>query len=429
MSKPWVYKILIGFIILSLACSFSKDKKEDDSKNQSDAPSQQSGQVQEQPSSADAPQNQSNTTNKVEISQWASSAQASSEYGSDNWAAYQATGSPDTQNCADEVTAWASGASDGVDWLELTYDTPVTPTRINIVQTYNPSQVTEVILYDAKGSAYSIYKKDPKLVSDCPYTLSIPVKQAKYKTQRIRIHVDQSQLGTSWNEIDAVELIGFADPGAASASQAQQSEPVSSKPSGTSNSDAPRFFYDEFDGPLSNLWIDDVFYYTDEDDPDAEPVYTIEQERGKLKFYLKTPWQYVYYLYTPQTYRNVRIDYEIENKGVNTNNIGLVCRFSDYGYYEFIATSGGYYSIMRYYEDGDKELATGGIKSIRFGTEKKNVFTAICKDDYLYFIVNNVEIAKVYDDEIEEGLAGINVSAEDVVPVQVEIDWLEISEP
>lgn len=197
--------------------------------------------------------------------------------------------------------------------------------------------------------------------------------------------------------------------------------------------DAPAFFYDDFDGPLSEYWIDEVQYLIpegmEEDDPEALPVYFIEQERGALKFDLQTPWQYVYWTYTPHTYTDIRIDFEIENKGVNTNNVGLVCRYTDYGWYEFIATSGGYYSIMRYYEDGNKELAAGGIKSIRFGREKKNVFTAICQGNYLYFIVNDVEIAKVRDEELPDGYAGINVSAEDVVPVQVDFNWLEFSEP
>jgi len=426
MKKQWMALLLIGLIMLSLACSFSKKENNQKTQNQ---PAQQSEPAQAQTGSGAIQENTSNNGDLVELRQWASGAQASSEYGSENWSAEQATGRPDTQQCGDEVTAWASAASDGVDWLELTFDMAVRPTQINIFQSYNPSQVTEVIVYDLQGASYPIYKANPKIMDDCPYTLSIPIKEAKYETQRIRIKIDQSQLGISWNEIDAVELVGFADPGAASASQAQQSEPVSSKPSSTSISDAPRFFYDELDGPLSDLWIDEVYYYTDEDDPDAEPQYTIKQERGRLKFFLDSPWQYVYYIYTPHTYRDVRIDYEIENKGVNTNNVGLVCRYTDYGYYEFIATSGGYYSIMRYYEDGNKELATGGIKSIRFGTEKKNVFTAICKDNYLYFLVNNVEIAKVYDDEISDGLAGINVSAEDVIPVQVEVNWIEISEP
>jgi hypothetical protein len=423
MSRRWIAFFLIGFLILTIACSFSK-KDSNQVANEEPAAQVQSNEPNQQQSSGNSTQqDQTDSNNLVELRQWASSAKASSEFGSDNWSADQATGKPDTKQCADETSAWASGTSNGVDWIELSYDTPVTPTSINILQTYNPSQVTEVILYDTQGSANTIYQADPKKVTECPFTLSIPVKQAKYETQRIRIKVDQSQLGTSWNEIDAVELVGMA------ASLSQEETPSAFKSSGTTSSDAPRFFYDELDGSLSDLWVDEVYYSTAEGEADVEPVYTIEQERGKLKFYLETPWQYVYYLYTPQTYRNVRIDFEVVNKGVNTNNIGLVCRFSDYGYYEFIATSGGYYSIMRYYEDGDKELAAGGIKSIRFGTGKTNVFTAICDEDYLYFIVNDVEITKVYDGEIQEGLVGINVSAEDVVPVQVEFEWIEISEP
>jgi predicted small lipoprotein YifL len=208
-----------------------------------------------------------------------------------------------------------------------------------------------------------------------------------------------------------------------------QEEPV------TVNSDAPAFFRDELDGELDEVnWTTEYHYWVDEDveeeDEEAIPVYTIEQERGALKFDLESPWLYIYRMYNPHKYKDVRIDLEVENKGVNTNNISLVCRSTDYGWYEFIATSGGYYSIMRYYEDGNEELAYGGIKSIKFGDKKKNVFTAICDNKTLTYIVNDVEIKKVKDEEImDEGFVGFNVSAEEVLPVKVEINWLEISEP
>ncbi|MCC6146756.1 MAG: hypothetical protein IT308_04240 [Anaerolineaceae bacterium] len=201
------------------------------------------------------------------------------------------------------------------------------------------------------------------------------------------------------------------------------------------DSGAPQFFVDEFDGPLNTTdWILDEYFAlpegVEEDDDEAKPIYTIEQERGALKFNLDSPYLYLYHTYTPHKYQDVRIDFEVENKGANTNNIGLFCRSTDYGWYEFIATSGGYYSIMRYYEDEDKELATGGIKSIKFGKDKKNVFTAICKGKTLTFIVNDVVITKVKDEEIPDaGYAGINISSEAYVPVNVELNWLSISEP
>jgi len=146
-----------------------------------------------------------------EIRQWASSASASSEYDNPNWAAIQATGAPDTPDCGDYTTAWASAESDTVEWLELSYDTAVYPTEVNIVQSYNPNQVLFVDLLDTEGELHGIYVGEPEDMSDeCPYTLSIPVEGADYLVVGVRITIDQSVLAT-WNEIDAVELVGIGE--------------------------------------------------------------------------------------------------------------------------------------------------------------------------------------------------------------------------
>ena len=208
-------------------------------------------------------------------------------------------------------------------------------------------------------------------------------------------------------------------------------EPAAEAPA-MSGSDFPMYFLEEFDSEFNeDLWFTEVYYTTDEDeDEDFTPDYSIEQRRGVLRFEINDPYVYLYQIVEPNLYGDVRIDFEIENKGVNTNNVGAICRYTDYGWYEFVTTSGGYYSIIRYYEDGNKELATGGIKSIRFGVDKKNVYTMICQGKNLILIVNGEEIARVKDDEIpDDGYAGINVSTQDVVPVQVEINWIQISQP
>ena len=41
----------------------------------------------------------------IQIAQWARSAEASSQYGDDDWSADQATGRPDVEECADSVEA------------------------------------------------------------------------------------------------------------------------------------------------------------------------------------------------------------------------------------------------------------------------------------------------------------------------------------
>lgn len=143
------------------------------------------------------------------ISQYAHNASASTEYSDDSWSAAQATGAPDTFECGDQTTAWASSASSGVDWLELTYGQAVYATQINIHQTYNPTQVVEVELITPEGEAISVYSNVPAdFTETCPYILTIDL-DADVLASGVRVHVDQSQLALGWNEIDAVQLVGI----------------------------------------------------------------------------------------------------------------------------------------------------------------------------------------------------------------------------
>ncbi len=144
--------------------------------------------------------------------QWAVSATAGSEYGNPDWSASQATGAPDTlvTECADAPTAWSSEESDTLEWIELSYDTPVLPTEVNIIQTHSPGQVVKVELLDGYGNTHEIYSAEPVgLEAECPYTLSIPVVDANYQAYSVRITIDQTLASRS--QIDAVELMGVAD--------------------------------------------------------------------------------------------------------------------------------------------------------------------------------------------------------------------------
>ncbi len=145
-----------------------------------------------------------------EIRQWAASATASSEYGNPDWAAAHAAGAPDVTACGDDSAAWASADSSTVEWLELTYATPVKPFEINIYQTYNPGQIVKVELFSPDSqTSYVAYTATPVKVETCPQTLTISLDGSKLSpVNRIRITVDQSVLGLGWAEIDAVELVG-----------------------------------------------------------------------------------------------------------------------------------------------------------------------------------------------------------------------------
>ena len=150
--------------------------------------------------------------------QWAKTAFASSEYTNEDWSANQATGAPNTSSCEDSKTAWASVSADGKEWLELYYVDFVIPTEVNIHISYAPNQVVLVELLGASGNVYEVYKKNPHNTDICPFILSIPVNTVNEEVGGVRITVDQS-FHSSWNEIDAVELVGLIPDTPASASQ------------------------------------------------------------------------------------------------------------------------------------------------------------------------------------------------------------------
>lgn len=145
-----------------------------------------------------------------EIRQWAASATASTEYGNPDWAAAHASGAPDVTACGDDTNAWASRDDTTVEWLELTYATPVKPGEIDIYQTFNPGQIVKVELFSPDGQTdYQAYTATPVKQETCPQTLTLNLDGSSLtQVNRIRITVDQSVLGVGWGEIDAVELVG-----------------------------------------------------------------------------------------------------------------------------------------------------------------------------------------------------------------------------
>lgn len=147
------------------------------------------------------------TAGAGEISQFAKTASASTQYSTSGYSSNQATGAPNTAVCGDNTTAWASKASDTVDWLLLTYDQPVIPTRIIIYQSYHPGAVSLVEVVDDAGKSTSVYQATAAASSACPAKLEITVKDITTPVRSLRVTVNQTK-HNGWAEIDAVQLVG-----------------------------------------------------------------------------------------------------------------------------------------------------------------------------------------------------------------------------
>jgi len=143
-----------------------------------------------------------------ELSQFADQASATSQYGSQSWSAGQMVDIPDTDACGDITTAWASDSPDGPEQLTLGYAVSVIPTQINIYETYNPGAIVQVAVVSESGGETVVYEAAQQVVEECPRILSIEVDGVTDYVQQVVIRLDETN-HPSWNEIDAVQLIGI----------------------------------------------------------------------------------------------------------------------------------------------------------------------------------------------------------------------------
>lgn len=211
-----IFLVLAALALASLACQLvtgmgGSKTKTTPAPSAGKSPTSQPGKTQpatRQPATQAAP------SEPQEIRQWAVSAKASSSYGETSWGPMQATGAPNVTDCVDNDKAWASKDSTTLEWIELSYDIPVAPTKINIHQSYNPSQVVEVDLISTDGTTYVAWQGKPESVAYCPDEMAITIDlQEKFLANKVVVIVDQSILKLGWNEIDAVELVGTTEGG------------------------------------------------------------------------------------------------------------------------------------------------------------------------------------------------------------------------
>ena len=142
--------------------------------------------------------------------QWAATATASSEYGSDSYGPIQSTGVPNVPGYADDGRAWASASADNQEeWLEVTFARPVHATGVRIRQSYNPGAIKQVEVFEAGGQSHVVWSgTDPARAGQSEIAwFAVKFAATSFPTQRIRIFLDSPAV-KGWNEIDAVQLLG-----------------------------------------------------------------------------------------------------------------------------------------------------------------------------------------------------------------------------
>lgn len=156
---------------------------------------------------------------------------------------------------------------------------------------------------------------------------------------------------------------------------------------------------------------------------------------GEMLINITEPNGAIEFKYTPYHYSDVRLDALFDNKpeSRNTINVTLLCRFTNDGYYQAIVTNDGRFVLYAYDFRTQKGtvLFEGTSLAINQG-KAKNEYGLQCKGKQITLFINGREVKTVEENKLgfKEGLVGIYVGAiENLLPVIVGIDWLEIRQP
>ncbi len=142
--------------------------------------------------------------------QWAANVIAySSQWSTPQWAAFQATGAPDTYpSYGDIPTAWASLPPDASrEFITLGYTTPQKVNQINIYETYNPGAIDTIYLRDVSNSQWvQVWSGTAFIGAQQSNIFTVNIPLTSFNADAIRIAVNSGAV-PGWNEIDAVQIV------------------------------------------------------------------------------------------------------------------------------------------------------------------------------------------------------------------------------
>jgi hypothetical protein len=181
----------------------------------------------------------------------------------------------------------------------------------------------------------------------------------------------------------------------------------------------PASFSDEFEKGLSNYW---AYFVALGDKKDVD----IAAQGQHIRFSITERDTYAYLIYELQQYEDVQIETEVINQGTNNNNVGLICRFSEDGWYEFNVSSSGIYQIYAFDNNEYRLIRNGGSTLIHMGQDA-NVYRAECIGNALSLFVNDEQVWSGQDNTFKSGMIGLSASTKMSIPVKIDFEWITVT--
>lgn len=144
---------------------------------------------------------------QAQIVQWATKViEFSSELTPVQYSAQQALGKPNVLPAGGQnPSAWSPDKPRRKEFLKLGYATPMSIRQIAIAESYNPSAIFRVFVYDEAGKEYLVNTLNPMAVPLKGRMLNLFIEQTPYKVAAVKIEFDGSAL-PDYFAIDAVAI-------------------------------------------------------------------------------------------------------------------------------------------------------------------------------------------------------------------------------
>jgi len=136
----------------------------------------------------------------------------SSELSAYEYSAEQVLGKPNVlPQGGDNPNAWMPAKPNRLDFISVSFEKPVQVQQIVIAETYNPSAVYEIYLYDKKGKEYLVNTFDPKPIDIKSRLLRINIEKTKYEVVSLRLIIDGRKI-PGYCGIDAIGVSPSTKP-------------------------------------------------------------------------------------------------------------------------------------------------------------------------------------------------------------------------
>jgi hypothetical protein len=190
--------------------------------------------------------------------------------------------------------------------------------------------------------------------------------------------------------------------------------------------EAPAFFTEDFSGGMDN-WAQ---FQLGNGATETSKLSVTPGDSG-VNVTIDTKQMFAYFMYTPYIYENVGLKMSTTNKGANSYQTLLICRFNEAGWYEFAMQNDGLWYLYAFDLATGKynQIGNGGATNIKTGKET-NEFGMDCVGDQIHLFVNGQELtgSPVKNSDFPEGQIGFSVSSFETFPVNVDVHSIEISE-